>query len=603
MYISKSELVLYSKKDTSSLVEWPIVVAGQLLAPTGNPDDDDDWKHVDLSISPGVILATGWALNEKLQETDHTNPFAEIDQQTFVRHCVQIEMSTSKDVLKDFPIVADYLIGLAILESNMANKSTGNGVNQRVGPYQFSTEDWARFRDLGLQGSPTSPHRIENAFHQVQAAADFTHNNLKKLDAAHKAAVATDAGDKYVADFLNVFQAHLIGPEAAYACVTSFESNSGDISMRDVLLKHYSTDASLVDALIERRKKYLKVFDEVARVHQFFAVTEKALDRVLKRAANLIAKHMPEVVPNNQSGGAPWFKIASDLESRGINESNSAQEIIGMFKATDSGITTLEHWCGAFVAHCLVSASDVVADPAIKQSIVSGSARAANWANWGDIPLSSKHKTIPQGAVVVLSPSDGTGTSGHVGFFHSRNGDFVFLLGGNQSNSVKVSRYRASRIRAIRWQHFSSLNPDLEAGAITINTEQIPSGREDIVKMIVESFAAAGFGNLQQIAALANAIRESKLNPNAHNTSGEDSVGLFQCNRDGGLGTGKTVGWLKNPQNNIDLIISEAKKYADFKNANTIEDAVREFVYKVERPRDKPGETKIRIGIAKKLLG
>jgi uncharacterized protein (TIGR02594 family) len=261
----------------------------------------------------------------------------------------------------------------------------------------------------------------------------------------------------------------------------------------------------------------------------------------------------------------------------------------------------MEHWCGAFIAHCLASAANSTGDQEIKNSIVKGSAAAANWVNWGNIELYTKQKPIPKGAIVVLSPTKNTGTSGHVGFFHSRDGDFIYLLGGNQSNMVKVSRYRSSRIKSIRWHHFESINPPLDLGDLNINSSMIPKGRKNIAMLIVSSFKNAGFGKFQQLAALANAIRESNLNPNAHNTSDEDSVGLFQCNRNGGLGTGHPVSWLKEPQNNIVLIMNEANKYSSFKNANTIEIAVEKFVYNVERPRDKPGETKIRIGIAKRL--
>lgn len=603
MYVAKREIDLYGDKNSGSEVVWPMISMGELLSPTGHADDDDNWKHVDYAPASGIVLATGWAQADALQETDLTNPLIEIDAGSFVRHCLQIEVATDGDgVLGEFPVVADNLIALAVIESNLKNKSSGSGASLRIGPYQFTASDWERFRQLGLQAGPGSPHRIENAYQQVQAAADIAFDNLRRMDQVFHQNAQPPANEKYTADFLNVFHAHLIGAEAAYACADAYKRDNGDMSMRTLLLQHFSADESRVDALIEERNRYLTIDGETARVHQFIALTEKTLDRGLARAATLIAEHASDFIPKNVSGPAPWFDIASQFEERNVNETDDAQEIISMFAATDSGITTLEHWCGAFVADCLARAAAQVPDAQIRQSIVAGSATAAKWVDWGDVSLSIKDKDVPRGAVVVMSAAKDTGTSGHVGFFHSRDGDFIFLLGGNQSDRVKVSRYRVSRVRAIRWKHFASLNPPIDTGTVSVGTEQIPSGKEDIARMILDSFAGAGFGRLQQIAALANAIRESGLNPNAHNTSGEDSVGLFQCNRAGGLGTGHSVAWLKNPQNNINLIISEAQKYASFRNAATIEDAVREFVYKVERPADKPGETKIRIGIARKLM-
>lgn len=39
---------------------------------------------------------------------------------------------------------------------------------------------------------------------------------------------------------------------------------------------------------------------------------------------------------------------------------------------------------------------------------------------------------------------------GHVGFYAGHGGGYVELLGGNQSDTVRVSRYRANRVLAVR---------------------------------------------------------------------------------------------------------------------------------------------------------
>lgn len=140
------------------------------------------------------------------------------------------------------------------------------------------------------------------------------------------------------------------------------------------------------------------------------------------------------------------------------------------------------------------------------------------------------------------------------------------------------------------------------AGAAQISLTRIPAGREEIAKLIISKFAEAGYGKIQQVAALANAIRESNLNPNAHNqTPPESSVGLFQLNRNGGLGTGHEVAALKDPAFNISLIIREAKKFDAFKNAASLFDAVDVFVRKVERPANQTTEVQKRVEIAKGL--
>src|SRR4030042_4898035 len=53
--------------------------------------------------------------------------------------------------------------------------------------------------------------------------------------------------------------------------------------------------------------------------------------------------------------------------------------------------------------------------------------------------------------------------------------------------------------------------------------------------------------------------RESGWNPQAHNTRGEDSVGLAQMNRAGGMGTGYSVEQLMDPSFNLDLMINHVQ--------------------------------------------
>jgi hypothetical protein len=79
-------------------------------------------------------------------------------------------------------------------------------------------------------------------------------------------------------------------------------------------------------------------------------------------------------------------------------------------------------------------------------------------------------------------------------------------------------------------------NPSVRPNA-EFNLSAIPNGREDIARLIVKSFADAGFGGSQQIAALANAIAESNLNPAARSAPPDEGVGLFQLNR-AALGAG-----------------------------------------------------------------
>ena len=144
-------------------------------------------------------------------------------------------------------------------------------------------------------------------------------------------------------------------------------------------------------------------------------------------------------------------------------------------------------------------------------------------------------------------------------------------------------------------QQSSSAEPTVGAGS------KVKSLNNNMADLIYTKFKAAGFSDVQAEAAVANAIAESSLNPNAHNTKGEDSVGLFQMNRKGGLGQGYSVEQLKDPNTNIDLAIAAAKKSRSFVAATSREDAVASFVNDVMRPKDKVGAIAKRTEIARNL--
>jgi hypothetical protein len=147
------------------------------------------------------------------------------------------------------------------------------------------------------------------------------------------------------------------------------------------------------------------------------------------------------------------------------------------------------------------------------------------------------------------------------------------------------------------WKEFSNMS-DEESNEANKSPTNMSVEKAAMANLIYDRFREAGFSDVQARAAVANAQAESGLDPNAHNTRGEDSVGLFQMNRKGGLGQGYTVEELKDPENNIALAIDAAKKSRNFRNATTIESATEAFVRDVERPKDKEGAITKRTKIA-----
>src|SRR6185369_5815685 len=84
------------------------------------------------------------------------------------------------------------------------------------------------------------------------------------------------------------------------------------------------------------------------------------------------------------------------------------------------------------------------------------------------------------------------------------------------------------------------VHEEAKMAATKFNASALPPQGEAMANMIVSKFADAGFGQNQQLAALANAIAESALDPAARANPPDDSVGLFQISRRA-LGSGHTV--------------------------------------------------------------
>jgi hypothetical protein len=130
-----------------------------------------------------------------------------------------------------------------------------------------------------------------------------------------------------------------------------------------------------------------------------------------------------------------------------------------------------------------------------------------------------------------------------------------------------------------------------------------PGERLDNANLIIAAFAAAHYGKIQQIAALANAIAESDLKAHAEfQTASEHSVGLFQLNMMGGLGSGHSRNELLDPARNTKLIIAKAQTVQAFGNAANLHDAVAIFVRKIEQPANQAGEIIKRFAIAEKFV-
>ena len=104
-------------------------------------------------------------------------------------------------------------------------------------------------------------------------------------------------------------------------------------------------------------------------------------------------------------------------------------------------------WCSSFANWCLAKVG-------IKGT---GSALARSWLEWGE-PIEMPRR----GCIAVLYRDDPNSWKGHVGFFLRFDGEYVYLLGGNQLEEVREHFYPISSVLGYRWPlgFNSSVNSD-----------------------------------------------------------------------------------------------------------------------------------------------
>lgn len=110
-------------------------------------------------------------------------------------------------------------------------------------------------------------------------------------------------------------------------------------------------------------------------------------------------------------------------------------------------------WCGLFVAIVTLRAG---------KTPQASPLWALNWAKWGtEVATNTGTTASPRlsfkpglaaslGDVLVFQRKTATGFAGHVGFYVAEDADAYHVLGGNQSDSVTITRVAKSRCVAVR---------------------------------------------------------------------------------------------------------------------------------------------------------
>lgn len=150
-----------------------------------------------------------------------------------------------------------------------------------------------------------------------------------------------------------------------------------------------------------------------------------------------LAKSRAEAIPST----LPWLEEATRLigtiEKRGPG---SNQVILDWAESLDINDYSDDDipWCGLFTAHSIES--QLSSEP-IPNNFLS----ARSWSKFGK-------KVAPTfGAIMVFWRDRKDGWKGHVGFYWAEDETHYHILGGNQNNSVSITRVSKKRLLSARW--------------------------------------------------------------------------------------------------------------------------------------------------------
>ncbi len=435
----------------------------------------DNWLEMAFLLD-GSKPAQGWLRKKgndnkpRVEEVDAPPPRAEISEWAFVKSCISAEYWINKPLNDDgtdsddnnnaFFVAADYLLAWAIIETNNQITRQSLGKNSLptdgIGPFQLSSQDWKTFTDSPYGHGYIDLNR-EVHLDQIAGAAFVARKAILDISAAIDQHDGNIKIEPYIPSYMDVLLAHMFGTPFATKCRKLKFANKADEAVKTILEGiHGATNTTIY---IEDRDKFLKnqITGEIETIDGMYINTNKILTSAFEKAFEKIQEFAPEdAAVDYKDGSANWYadaKIELDDWKDNLGDENSDAGRGRIFKyfdkidyETDSN-AKVPHWCGAFAGFCVNQATNTFKN-------VKGPAKAANWVSFGNVSISVGDPKPPVGAVVVLSPDAGSSTSGHVGFFsHYSEADpnIVFLLGGNQKDTVQISKFARSKIKTIRW--------------------------------------------------------------------------------------------------------------------------------------------------------
>ena len=446
--------VVFKAPSTDSAVVTDLTEDDVIYVDPKAPENDsapDGWRYVEYRPTPTAKGDPGW-LKGKFIGPAHDLKMNPVSEEEFVHACARAEIASGAGGAR--PVLADYLIALATIESELTKFENRLPGTSSSGPFQITKEEWEEFLDANPKSS-YMPFQFYQALANIAAAQYLTQRDWKALEDEASGAGIVEPEQTYVPSFLLLFQSRIIGAKAAFTINQIHATGEAQTPIKEAL-NPFFPDEGMLSALMDRRRRYLRQSssDGETTVDEFVERTASILDDAFKVAFTKLKTNFPEFALPPIPESNAWLGTAI-LEQKlwtqpGMDEESNPgrSRIAEYFQATEYHPDGVEPWCGAFAAWCMKQ---------VGAPVVGGAATAKHWETWGEVELRKGGLSDPKvngalkGAVVVLHPAKGTGSSGHVCFAINRVGpDKVNCIGGNQSDTVRTDPFKISRIASIR---------------------------------------------------------------------------------------------------------------------------------------------------------
>jgi uncharacterized protein (TIGR02594 family) len=247
---------------------------------------------------------------------------------------------------------------------------------------------------------------------------------------------------KETASLANTYTRSLEERKFQFEMIKAAMSDSKDAKQRAVNLL-FLVDSKILDGLnTEALRKYAQ--DEDAATPAFDsgsnASSRPGVEREFRKT---IPPELIEDLTNRARGSDSFSWMQHAIAELGVTEiagPDNNTRIMEYARFVDlnwPGFTDEVPWSGLFVYYVLKKAgfSGFPSSPLLNRT----------WSEWGVALDQPKF-----GAMAVLTPTPGSGASGHVGFVIEVQEGFITLLGGDQQKSVSISRFPKSRIFTLR---------------------------------------------------------------------------------------------------------------------------------------------------------